>query len=163
MLDSATSRLHQPARFLTAEVSRRQRLFNGLSPCGSMLQAIPPCCLKRASIPAPSCCNSNIRVRPEQTSVDLFHELFVAGAPLVVETLTGLSPMAPSKPQPQDHSQATLAAASSTAKMAAWTSPPTLRSNFGIAGAAFSPGPAPSPRWKGRSSSSTSCNLGADT
>ncbi len=49
-----------------------------------------------------------ISVRPEQTSVDLFHELSVAGAPLVVETLTGLAD-GTLKAQPQDHSQATLA------------------------------------------------------
>jgi methionyl-tRNA formyltransferase len=47
-------------------------------------------------------------VQPEQTSVDLFHELSVQGAPLVVETLTGLA-SGGLKPQPQDHSKATLA------------------------------------------------------
>ena len=49
-----------------------------------------------------------IPIRSEQTAVDLFHELSVAGAPLVVETLAGLADGA-LKAQPQDHSQATLA------------------------------------------------------
>ncbi len=49
-----------------------------------------------------------ISVRPEQTSIDLFHELSVAGAPLVVKTLAGLAD-GTLKAQPQDHSQATLA------------------------------------------------------
>ena len=49
-----------------------------------------------------------IPIQPEQTAVDLFHELSVQGAPLVVETLAGLA-SGSIKPQPQDHSQATLA------------------------------------------------------
>jgi methionyl-tRNA formyltransferase len=49
-----------------------------------------------------------IPIQPEQTAVDLFHELAVQGAPLVVETLAGLA-SGSIKPQPQDHSQATLA------------------------------------------------------
>jgi methionyl-tRNA formyltransferase len=49
-----------------------------------------------------------IPIWPEQTAVNLFHELSVAGAPLVVETLAGLADGS-LKPQPQDHSQATLA------------------------------------------------------
>jgi methionyl-tRNA formyltransferase len=49
-----------------------------------------------------------IPIRPEQTAVDLFHELSVAGAPLVVETLAGLV-NGTLKPQPQDHERATLA------------------------------------------------------
>ena len=47
-------------------------------------------------------------IRPEQTSVDLFHELSIHGAPLVVETLAGLA-SGSIRPQQQDHSQATLA------------------------------------------------------
>jgi len=49
-----------------------------------------------------------IPIRPEQTAVDLFHELSVAGASLVVETLAGLAD-GTLKAQPQNHSQATLA------------------------------------------------------
>ena len=49
-----------------------------------------------------------IPIRPEQTSVDLFHELSVHGAPLVVETLAGLA-SGNIRPQQQDPSQATLA------------------------------------------------------
>jgi methionyl-tRNA formyltransferase len=49
-----------------------------------------------------------IRIQPEQTAVNLFQELSVLGAPLVVETLAGLVDGS-LKPQPQDHSQATLA------------------------------------------------------
>jgi methionyl-tRNA formyltransferase len=49
-----------------------------------------------------------IPIQPEQTSVDLFHELSVQGAPLVVETLAGLV-RGTLKLQQQDHSQATLA------------------------------------------------------
>jgi methionyl-tRNA formyltransferase len=49
-----------------------------------------------------------VTIRPEQTAVDLFQELSVLGAPLVVETLAGLADGSLS-PQPQDHSQATLA------------------------------------------------------
>ncbi|WP_263353714.1 methionyl-tRNA formyltransferase [Acidicapsa acidisoli] len=49
-----------------------------------------------------------IAIRPEQTAVDLFEELSVFGAPLVVETLAGLADGS-ILPQPQDHSQATLA------------------------------------------------------
>ena len=47
-------------------------------------------------------------VRPEQTSVDLFEEMAVGGAPLVVDTLEGLA-NGRVKPRPQDHSKATLA------------------------------------------------------
>jgi methionyl-tRNA formyltransferase len=47
-------------------------------------------------------------IRPEQTAVDLFDELAIQGAPLVVETLTGLA-NGTLKPQPQDDSHATLA------------------------------------------------------
>jgi len=49
-----------------------------------------------------------IPIRPEQTAIDLFHELSVQGAPLVVETLAGLAGGS-IRPQPQDHSQATVA------------------------------------------------------
>jgi len=49
-----------------------------------------------------------IRIPPDQTAVDLFHELSVLGAPLVVETLSGLAD-GRLKPTPQDHSKATLA------------------------------------------------------
>ena len=47
-------------------------------------------------------------IEPEQTAADLFVELSIKGAPLVVETLTGLADGS-IKPKPQDHSQATLA------------------------------------------------------
>jgi len=47
-------------------------------------------------------------IRPEQTAVDLFQELSIQGAPLVVETLAGLAD-GTLQPQPQDHSKATLA------------------------------------------------------
>ena len=56
----------------------------------------------------PMLLQQQIPIRPEQTSIDLFHELSVAGAPLVVETLAGLAD-GTLKAQPQDHSQATLA------------------------------------------------------
>jgi methionyl-tRNA formyltransferase len=49
-----------------------------------------------------------IAIRPEQTAVDLFKELSVLGASLVVETLAGLVDGS-IKSQAQDHSQATLA------------------------------------------------------
>jgi len=49
-----------------------------------------------------------IEIRPEQTALDLFEELAVLGAPLVVETLAGLAD-GTLKPQPQDHAKATLA------------------------------------------------------
>ncbi|HEX4321024.1 MAG TPA: methionyl-tRNA formyltransferase [Acidobacteriaceae bacterium] len=49
-----------------------------------------------------------ISIRPEHSAVDLFVELSAKGAPLVVETLAGLADGS-LKPQPQDHSQATLA------------------------------------------------------
>jgi methionyl-tRNA formyltransferase len=49
-----------------------------------------------------------VPIRPEQTAVDLFHELSLKGAQLVVETLAGLA-TGNLKPQQQDHSQATLA------------------------------------------------------
>jgi methionyl-tRNA formyltransferase len=49
-----------------------------------------------------------IPIGPEQTAVDLFHELSIAGAPLVVETLAGLAD-GTLKPQHQDHAKATLA------------------------------------------------------
>jgi methionyl-tRNA formyltransferase len=47
-------------------------------------------------------------IRPEQTAVELYEELATGGAPLVVETLQGLSDRS-IEPQPQDHSRATLA------------------------------------------------------
>lgn len=47
-------------------------------------------------------------IQPEQTAVDLFHELSIQGAPLIVETLAGLA-NGTLKPQPQDHEKATLA------------------------------------------------------
>lgn len=49
-----------------------------------------------------------VPIRPEQTAIDLFAELSVSGAPLVVETLSGLA-NGTIQPQQQDHSQATLA------------------------------------------------------
>ena len=49
-----------------------------------------------------------VPIRPEQTAIDLFQELSVQGAPLVVETLAGLA-SGTLTPQPQDHSKATLA------------------------------------------------------
>jgi methionyl-tRNA formyltransferase len=47
-------------------------------------------------------------IRPEETAIDLFAEMAVGGAPLVVETLAGLAD-GTVKPRPQDHSRATLA------------------------------------------------------
>jgi methionyl-tRNA formyltransferase len=47
-------------------------------------------------------------IRPEQTAADLFDEMAIGGAPLVVETLEGLAD-GTVEPQPQDHSRATLA------------------------------------------------------
>ena len=47
-------------------------------------------------------------IAPEQTAADLFEVLAVAGAPLVVETLTGLADGS-IQPKPQDHAKATLA------------------------------------------------------
>jgi methionyl-tRNA formyltransferase len=47
-------------------------------------------------------------IRPEQTAVDLFAEMAVGGAPLMVETLAGLA-NGTVTPRPQDHSRATLA------------------------------------------------------
>ncbi len=47
-------------------------------------------------------------IRPEQTAVDLFAEMAIGGAPLVVDTLAGLA-NGTVQPEPQDHSQATLA------------------------------------------------------
>ena len=47
-------------------------------------------------------------IRPEQTAVDLFEEMAIGGAPLVVETLEGLA-NGTVTPKPQDHSRATLA------------------------------------------------------
>ena len=47
-------------------------------------------------------------IRPGQTSIELFKELSIGGAPLVVETLVGLADGS-IKPQPQDHTRATLA------------------------------------------------------
>ena len=48
------------------------------------------------------------RIGPEQTAIDLFEELSVQGAPLVVQTLAGLADGS-IQPIPQDHSLATLA------------------------------------------------------
>lgn len=47
-------------------------------------------------------------IRPEQTAVDLFEEMAIGGAPLVVETLEGLA-NGTVTPKAQDHSRATLA------------------------------------------------------
>jgi len=47
-------------------------------------------------------------IRPEQTAVDLFEEMAIGGAPLVVETLEGVA-NGTVTPSPQDHSRATLA------------------------------------------------------
>jgi methionyl-tRNA formyltransferase len=47
-------------------------------------------------------------IAPEQNAANLFHELAIDGAPLVVETLAGLAANS-LQPQPQEHSQATLA------------------------------------------------------
>ncbi len=49
-----------------------------------------------------------VAIAPEQTAADLFEVLSHAGAPLLVETLAGLSD-GTIRPQPQDHTQATLA------------------------------------------------------
>lgn len=47
-------------------------------------------------------------IRPEQTAVEVYEELAVGGAPLMVETLEGLAART-IEPQAQDHSRATLA------------------------------------------------------
>lgn len=47
-------------------------------------------------------------IRPEHTAVDLFDEMAIGGAPLMVQTLEGLANKT-LKPRPQDHSRATLA------------------------------------------------------
>ncbi len=47
-------------------------------------------------------------IRPDETAVDLFEEMAIGGAPLIVETLSGLQ-NGTVKPRPQDHSRATLA------------------------------------------------------
>jgi methionyl-tRNA formyltransferase len=47
-------------------------------------------------------------IAPDQTAVDLFEQLSVQGAPLVVQTLEGLADGSVN-PIPQDHAQATLA------------------------------------------------------
>jgi methionyl-tRNA formyltransferase len=47
-------------------------------------------------------------IHPEQTAADLFDEMALGGAPLVVETLAGLAD-GTINPQPQDHSRLTLA------------------------------------------------------
>ena len=49
-----------------------------------------------------------VPIGPEQTAADLFDVLAYAGAPLMVETLTGLANHS-IHPQPQDHTKATLA------------------------------------------------------
>lgn len=49
-----------------------------------------------------------LAIGPEQTAVDLFEELAIGGAPLVVETLAGLADGS-LQPQPQNHAGATLA------------------------------------------------------
>jgi methionyl-tRNA formyltransferase len=49
-----------------------------------------------------------LAIGPEQTAADLFEELAIGGAPLVVETLAGLADGS-LQPQPQNHAGATLA------------------------------------------------------
>ena len=49
-----------------------------------------------------------LAIGPEQTAADLFEELAIGGAPLVVETLAGLADGS-LRPQPQNHTGATLA------------------------------------------------------
>lgn len=56
----------------------------------------------------PMLMQQEVPIQPEQTAVDLFTVLSVAGAPLLVETLAGLADGS-LKATPQDHSQATLA------------------------------------------------------
>jgi methionyl-tRNA formyltransferase len=50
----------------------------------------------------------NVAVGPDETAADLFETLAVSGAPLVVETLSGLNDGS-LQPRPQDHGLATLA------------------------------------------------------
>ena len=47
-------------------------------------------------------------VRPDQTAHDLFEEMAIGGAPLVVQTMEGLA-LGTVLPRPQDHARATLA------------------------------------------------------
>jgi methionyl-tRNA formyltransferase len=49
-----------------------------------------------------------LAIGPEQTAVELFEELAIGGAPLVVKTLAGLD-AGSITPRPQDHARATLA------------------------------------------------------
>jgi methionyl-tRNA formyltransferase len=49
-----------------------------------------------------------LAIGPEQTAADLFEELAIGGAPLVVETLAGLADGS-LQPQPQNHAAATVA------------------------------------------------------
>jgi len=83
-------------------------------------------------------------IAPHQTAADLFDLLAEGGAPLVVKTLAGLA-NGTIQPEPQNHAGATFAR-SSTAKTAAWSLPRTRPRSSRIAGAAFSHGPAHSPR-----------------
>ena len=49
-----------------------------------------------------------LAIQPDQTAADLFEELAIGGAPLVVQTLAGLE-SGSIEPSPQDHARATLA------------------------------------------------------
>ena len=82
------------------------------------------------------CCSRGSRHRPhsvatgdsdptEKTAADLFEELAIGGAPLMVETLKGLANGTVS-PKPQDHSGATFPSSISRASLLTWAqmSPP---------------------------------------
>ncbi len=80
-----------------------------------------------------------IAISPEQTAVDLFDVLAKAGAPLVVETLTGLA-NGTIQPQPQNNALATLAPHTRARR---WTDGFRSAHSYGTsgtAGEAFSPG-----------------------
>ena len=106
-------------------------------------QETPPCCWKKGWTRGRFCCSRQIEIGPEQTAADLFDVLANAGAPLVVETLSGLADGASNRSL-----RTTLLPPLrrfSTAKTGAWTLPRARQPRFRIAGVDFSPGRALSP------------------
>lgn len=76
--------------------------------CGETVTGNTTMLLEEGLDTGPILLQQTVSIAPEQTAADLFDVLAQTGAPLVVETLSGLA-AGNIKPKPQDHSLATLA------------------------------------------------------
>ncbi len=121
---------------------------SGPSPTAKPTPASPPCSSTPASTPATLLLAQPVPSPPTTPPSELFHIARQVGASLMLKTLSGLE-HGTITPQPQDHSHATLAPIL-TREDGRIDFTPHRPPNSTIAGAASSPGPAPTPLFAAR-------------